>query len=49
MKETVAIGRECFGFADGSVICWRGVNYTPQRMTLRVRLHNWWVARNGDQ
>jgi hypothetical protein len=40
----VDIGPECFGLADGSVICWRGENYTPMRMGLRVRLHNWLVA-----
>lgn len=27
---------------DGTVyISWRGENYTRQRITLRVRLHNW--------
>lgn len=39
----VNIGRECFGYSDGSVLCWRGVNYVPQKPTLRVRLHNLWV------
>jgi hypothetical protein len=26
----VVIGPECFGQPDGSVICWKGVNYVPQ-------------------
>jgi hypothetical protein len=29
-RETINIGVECFGAADGSVLCWRGVNYVPQ-------------------
>lgn len=33
-------GDGVFGYEDGSVICWRGQNYVPQRMTLRVHLHN---------
>lgn len=46
----VGIGPECFGLRDGSVISWRGENYTPQRLTLRVRLHNLWVSfRNRRQ
>lgn len=39
----VDIGPECFGLFDGTLLCWRGVNYTPQKPTLRVRLHNRWV------
>lgn len=39
----VNIGDECFGLFDGTILCWRGVNYTPQKPTLRVRLHNLWV------
>lgn len=39
----VDIGPQCFALADGSLISWRGENYTPQRPTLRVRLHNWLV------
>ena len=39
--QFVDIGPECFGYADGSVICWKGVNYVPQKATVRVRLHNW--------
>jgi hypothetical protein len=38
--DIIDIGPECFAAADGSVICWRGQNYTPQRIGLRVRLHN---------
>lgn len=40
---TIDIGPGCFGLADGSLINWDGVNYVPQKPTLRVRLHNWWV------
>lgn len=40
----VDIGPECFGLADGSILCYRGENYVPQKPTLRVRLHNWWVG-----
>lgn len=45
----VDIGSECFGLADGSVLCWRGENYVPQRTSLRVRLHNRliWFADRG--
>jgi hypothetical protein len=39
-KDIVDIGPECFGYRDGSVLCWKGENYTPQRPTLRVRAHN---------
>jgi hypothetical protein len=39
----VDIGPECFGLRDGSVLSWRGENYTPQKPTLRVRIHNLWV------
>lgn len=42
--NTVDIGPECFAYEDGSVLCWRGQNYTPQRLTLRVRLHNFIVG-----
>ena len=28
--ETVVLGPEIFAAKDGSVICWKGVNYTPQ-------------------
>lgn len=48
----VDIGAECFGVADGTILNWRGQNYVPQRPTLRVRLHNFWVAwksRGFDQ
>lgn len=38
--DLIDIGDECFGLRDGSVLCWRGQNYTPQVPTLRVRLHN---------
>lgn len=37
----VNIGSECFGLADGSVLCWRGQNYVPQKPSLLVRFHNW--------
>lgn len=40
----ISIGPECFGLRDGSIISWRGENYTPQKPTLRVRLHNMWVG-----
>lgn len=40
----VDIGKECFGAADGSVICWRGVNYVRQKPRLRTRLSNWLIA-----
>jgi hypothetical protein len=43
----VEIGSECFGLADGSVLSWRGENYVPQKATLRVRIHNWWVGRQN--
>ena len=34
---------------DGkTVISWRGENYTRQRLSLRVRLHNW-LCRIGDR
>src|SRR3954471_10352065 len=36
----VDIGPECFGLADGSVLSWRGQNYTPQRTSPRAWLHN---------
>ena len=36
--DFTVIGPECF--TDGNVISYRGENYTPQRPTLRVRLHN---------
>lgn len=39
----IDIGPECFGLADGSIVCWRGENYVPQKPTLFVRLHNTWV------
>lgn len=42
-QPVINIGNECFGLEDGSVINWRGQNYTPQRASLRVRLHNWLV------
>jgi hypothetical protein len=32
---------------DGSVLSWRGENYVPQKATLRVRIHNWWVGRQN--
>jgi hypothetical protein len=40
----VTIGKECFGADDGSVICWRGVNYVRQKPSWRVRLSNWLIA-----
>lgn len=43
----VDIGPECFALKDGSVLSWRGQNYTPQRPTIRVRLHNWRVGRQN--
>lgn len=46
-RPVVSVGPECFGLEDGSVMCWRGVNYTPQRPRLRVRLHNWLVSIDG--
>lgn len=51
-QEIIEIGPECFGYADGSVLSWRGENYTPQKPTIRVRLHNayvrWSNRRNGE-
>jgi hypothetical protein len=44
----VEIGTECFGLADGSVLNWRGENYVPQKPTLRVRLHNWWIQLRNE-
>lgn len=41
----VDIAPGCFALKDGSVLSWRGENYVPQKPTLRVRLHNWRVAR----
>lgn len=29
-EELVDITTECFGYKDGRVICWRGVNYVRQ-------------------
>lgn len=43
----VDIGPECFGLADGTILSWRGENYVPQKPTLRVRIHNWWVGRQN--
>lgn len=44
----IDIAPECFALADGSVLSWRGENYVPQKPTLKVRIHNWWVGlRNG--
>jgi hypothetical protein len=40
----VDIGPECFGATDGSIICWRGVNYVRQKAKLRVRLSNWLIG-----
>lgn len=40
----VDIGPECFGLRDGSMVCWKGDVYVPQKTTLRVWLHNMWVA-----
>jgi hypothetical protein len=45
--DFVNIGPECFALTDGSVLSWKGRNYTPQRPTLRVRLHNAWVRWRG--
>lgn len=42
--DFTVIGPECFAMKDGSVLSWRGENYTPQKMTLRVRIHNWVVG-----
>jgi hypothetical protein len=44
LSDFVVIGAECFALRDGSVLSWRGENYTPQRPLLRVRLHNRYVA-----
>lgn len=46
-KDIIPIGKECFGVKDGSVLNWRGVNYVPQKPSLRVRLHNWRVRRKN--
>lgn len=35
--DCIVIGPECFAAADGSVLCWRGVNYIPQD-TDRLRI-----------
>lgn len=43
LGDYVSIGKECFGLADGSVLCWRGENYVPMKSSLRVRLHNWLI------
>jgi hypothetical protein len=45
----IDIGPECFGLADGSVLSWRGENYTPQKPTLFVRLNNWWVRQKNSR
>ena len=37
-----------FGLVDGSIINIRGVNYVPQRPSLRVRLHNWLIDLGDD-
>lgn len=36
--DTVSIGPECFASADGQVICWKGVNYLRQEITLGLDL-----------
>ena len=36
--DVTVIGPECFAAADGSVVCWRGENYTPQQPTTRAPL-----------
>lgn len=41
----VDIGPECFALKDGSLLSWKGENYVPQKTKLRVRIHNWRVAR----
>jgi hypothetical protein len=28
--DMIVLGPECFAHQDGSVLCWKGVNYTPQ-------------------
>lgn len=50
IDSIVSIGPDCFGLADGSLLSWKGQNYVPQRESLRVRLHNWYVQwrRKGD-
>jgi hypothetical protein len=40
----VSIGEECFGLEDGSMLCWRGVNYVRKRPPWRARLANWLIA-----
>lgn len=41
--QPIAQYPETFGLTDGSIVNVRGVNYVPQRMSLRVRLHNWLI------
>lgn len=49
-EHIVNIGPECFALQDGSLLSWKGQNYVPQKESLRVRLHNWYVqwTRKGD-
>lgn len=37
-NDTVPIGPEAFASADGQVICWKGVNYLRQEITLGLDL-----------
>lgn len=32
----IIIGPECFAKKDGSVLCWKGINYVPQGTDRRV-------------
>jgi hypothetical protein len=45
--DVTVIGPECFALKDGSVLCWRGQNWTLQRKSLRVRFYNWRVTRSN--
>lgn len=56
-EDSHTIGPECFGvgwpddFPEHhglpTHICYRGENYVPQKLTLRVRLHNWLVSKEN--
>ncbi len=49
--DHIIIGPECFAAKDGSVLNWRGVNYTPQIEVLSevesLRLHEI-LSRHND-
>lgn len=38
--DFISIGPECFAAQDGSVLSWRGENYTPQRTSVRAWVNN---------